>query len=211
MGGAPNLAALTWALIRMCSYMSQNHPFVVAIGGVKGVGKSSVLLRLSKAYPCIKVRYLSREIEQFSLNAFGHGFASFNQEDRRAVRHEVGLKISKELMSDNGVILMDCHYTDSSEDLSNIIQPQSVVVIVQLFAFADANTDTVLQRRKSDLSRKRILNPLDIDKSRESELNAALRLSAHTGKGFYRLDFSGSHEDNMFEILRMLKMNAIDL
>ena len=146
---------------------------IIGIVGVRGVGKTSLISSIcEKTSDLVYSIYMSEELKKYSLAQTQKKFFENTIEQRDRLRHEFGKNLINVLQEQNGPILLDLHLTDIREGQRKIIQPESLLKIINRYIFLDASDETILSRRKSGETRGRSLDITSITQERTAELTA---------------------------------------
>jgi len=153
---------------------------LIAVCGLRGIGKSTVLQRLKELDPSIRVVFMSRELKAFSLKITERDFFEHDVPTRDVLRELFGSDLIGRLKDDGGTVVLDIHFTDIRESADKIIQPQTLIQDITAFIVLDASNETIVERRIKDkeLSLGRSLAIVEIQRERESQLTAAQKLAA---------------------------------
>jgi adenylate kinase len=153
---------------------------LIAVCGLRGIGKSTVLRRLNELDSSIRVVFMSKELKAFSLKITGKDFFEHDVLARDDLREQFGSDLIGRLKDDGGTVVLDIHFTDIRESADKIIQPQTLIQNITAFIVLDASNDTIVERRTKDkeLLLGRSFAILEIQRERESQLTAAQKLAA---------------------------------
>lgn len=166
--------------------------FVVAVGGIQGVGKSTIVPRLPNYLPSVEIVPTSRVLAD---HASQHGYGDFHAlpvEEKAQVREAVGsLLLQRIEASPNDIFVLDWHYMDIREGVLSI-QPDSLVGRVDAFIILEASPETVLTRRVNDPTRTRDLDLNQIRAERDGQLMIARGLASRQGRPLFRVPNEGS-------------------
>jgi len=95
----------------------------LAVGGAKGVGKTTALKGLQELSPA-QVVYVSAELNKFSLTKNSKRLSELHISERDDVRKEYGEGLAEKLTkSSDNKVYVDLHYTDIREDPDKILHP----------------------------------------------------------------------------------------
>lgn len=164
---------------------------IIAVGGARGVGKSTTLSFLSQNTG-EKVIFVSQELTKFCLHETGRGLFSYSSEEKDILRESFGeYLINKFLEQRTGRFILDLHYTDYREGHDKVIQPECILERISKYVILDASSNSILRRRHFDSNRVRDLDLKLIEVERISERKAAERLAAYYKKPFYLFSTEG--------------------
>ncbi len=180
---------------------------LIAICGLRGIGKSTVLQRLKELDPSIRVVFMSRELRTFSLKITGRDFFEHDVPARDVLRERFGSDLIGKLKDDGGTVVLDIHFTDIRESADKIIQPQTLIQNIAAFIVLDASDETIVERRTKDkeLLLGRSLAILKIQRERESHLTAAQKLAAEHQRPLFFVSAETTVDEICTEIRRDLE------
>ena len=152
--------------------MIKSETLLVAVGGVSGVGKSTILRHLAGSASGITCRFTSHELQELSLTWTGQEFHEHNESGRDHLRQALAQLIVASLFQEKSQVLLDCHYVDINEDRNKIIQPEVLLRHLTMALFIDASTEQIMRQRRSDKNRIRSLSLKELQDERTAELTA---------------------------------------
>ena len=180
-------------------------PEILAVGGAKGVGKTTALKELQKS-PQTQVVYVSAELNRFSLTKNSKRLSALHISERDEVRKEYGEGLAEKLTkSSDNKVYVDLHYTDIREDPDKILHPALFLSIVNYFIIMTADLEVIHERRSAGTTRKRELNLEKIKTEQDSELNCVTRLAHRYGKTLTQINAALSIAEIISLLLKIPK------
>ena len=179
---------------------------IVHIGGVSGVGKSTVLRYLERLAPQeVCIISASSILNQISTARFGSEFK--NLEDKKKV--EVRIDAVKKIQNFGcAVVILDSHYVDKSNGKFVPIIPLEFANVIDLHIVIEAEYEQVLERRLRDTDRLRSLKLGDIKIEAEAEKDEAFRIARSNSKDLYLINNSEPHETAK-ELINLLRKDKL--
>lgn len=157
-------------------------PEILAVGGAKGVGKTTVLKHLQELSQH-QVVYVSSKLNSFSLAKHSRRLRELDVPKRDDVRKEYGEILAERLAKNSSNrVYVDLHYTDIREDPDKVLHPALFLSIINCFVIMTADLEVIQARRLADETRTRELNLEKIKAEQDSELNCATKLAASYSK-----------------------------
>jgi adenylate kinase len=142
---------------------------VVALGGVRGVGKSTLVEAFIRARPSFEPISFSDRLWAKAKPVDGGDFAGLPFARRHQLRSEVDLEVLMYLRSAGRPVLLDMHYTDYNEHERRLIHSDILFGAVDWLILLDAPAHVIRSRRRSDVSACRSLDTAAIERERQSE------------------------------------------
>jgi len=184
-------------------------PEILAVGGAKGVGKTTALKGLQELSPA-QVIYVSAELNRFSLTKHSKRLSELDIPKRDEVRKEYGEGLAERLIkSSDNKVYVDLHYTDIREDPDKILHPALFLSIVNYFIIMTADLEVIHERRSAGTTRKRELNLEKIKTEQDSELNCVTRLAHSYGKTLTQINAALSIAEIISLLLKIPKGTVI--
>lgn len=184
----------------------RKESFLVAVGGARGVGKTTTLKNLAIKNPDFRVISLGEELNNLSINKLGKSFFDIEIVEKDIIRKEHGNDLISRISPLPNVFLLDLHYTDLREKEEKIIQPEIILQNIDVFVFFDAEKELILHRMLVDSEKRgRIQSVSYIERDRIAEMVAAKSLAEKYGKTFFYLDTRSPVEETTLELHRFLE------
>lgn len=159
---------------------------VVALGGAKGVGKTSLALMLKKKHPEIRVFNCGKILRDLSCRRFNKEFKRLNINDRNILREECGEEIIKNFSCVN---IIDLHFGEPENGKYQSVIPRSLLDKITHFVMLSADAHKILERRRRD-KKNRKLDIKNIINNSMGEKKIVEMLSKKTGIEFISVDNS---------------------
>jgi len=159
---------------------NEHNLFLIAVGGIRGVGKSSTLDRALQLFPKIEVIHVGDRLKEFSVAQTGIYFFDHADSTKDIIRESFSISLLESLLGGIPTFL-DLHFTDIDEEPEKSLQPNIFVKEFRHFILLDASDSTILERRRLDLSRERHMTVNSIRHERDSEFKA-IQNAAHMHK-----------------------------
>lgn len=153
----------------------------VAVGGARGVGKTTVLRAVQCARPETRVVHMSHELTLLTRKA---GYLSFRDLDvniKRDLREELGRELCHGVLLADGTTLLDLHYVDLDE-AQRLIQPAELLALVDVFVVLEASLAAMHARRTSDATKRRSVDIARIEAEQAAERGAMQELAGRYGR-----------------------------
>lgn len=151
---------------------------VIAVGGPKGVGKTTVLEKIVKQQPEWQLIKVSQELLYLADNAW----SDLLVEQKDEIRKIFVQKLLKNLPEN---LILDLHYIDLREGAEKCIQPKELINICTHFVVFLAPAELILKRRKKrDKDRFKELNLAEIKQESMAEFKMAKKLAKENKKPF---------------------------
>lgn len=179
---------------------------LIAVGGTRGVGKTTILRRLASSYPEVRVIFMSDELKRYTLEKTGRGFFDHDIPSRDRLRREFGMELIKKFEIMKGIVLLDLHFTDIREGQDKIIQPGELLQEISALVLVEAPSETILARRQLEELRGRKLSLEDISLERASELKGAITIASQFNIPLMRVNAEGTIEEATLEIIHALRL-----
>ena len=184
---------------------------VIAIGGVKGVGKTTLLKNLESVLsnePPTEVVYGSSKLNEIALKEYSK---SLNELSSRQTEYVHSLFLDYIEKDRSSVTFVDMHYADVVDGKIKNLVSQRSGNMYDIHIFLDAPAEEILNRRINDKSRLRNLTISDI----YTEINAEKTIAENTAREYNKklCYFSNIEIKNAIdEIIKIVKMEFnIDL
>lgn len=179
---------------------------MIAVGGARGVGKSTTLGLLTKLDPEIDLISLGDKLNDFSLRQTGTSIYDVSTPAKDQMRKAFTEELILGVQQNDGCFLLDLHYTDIREGVDKIIQPEVLIKNVDNYVVFDADAETIAQRSLNDpKKRNRITNLAYIEMDRFAEVSAARYLAEIYHRPYTYIDASHHPEDVVAELHRSLE------
>lgn len=193
----------TMELGKMATPTEQMRLFT--IGGVQGVGKTTVLAKLRQVDPQIEVIFVSKELETLSIAVNGQPFSKQELQERGRLRQTYADILETQLRSSSQPTLLDLHYIDPREDASVILHPPKLLSNISVFILLDAPDEVIVDRRSKDTTRERTPVLESIRSDRESQYLALHRLTSTYHRPGIVIPANQAVDDIISELLRYIR------
>lgn len=154
---------------------------LIHVGGARGVGKTTVLSRLSSAD--IKVVSLSSLLQYLAKRDFKKEWRDTYNDERIMLRKNAVLEISK---INDKLVILDSHYVDVAKGYPVTIFPQELIEMVFCHIIIEAPPASILSRRIADKKVSRVLALKTIEMEVQSERVVAIEI-AKTNSAIFHL------------------------
>lgn len=183
----------------------EREPLLVAIGGPRGVGKTTVLKHLVAYNSDFRAVFMSDELRVLCHKKLSKNFFEATIEEKDQSRRLHGEQLIARLSRESSTFLLDLHYTDITEREGKIIQPDVVLRHINVFALLDAMSDVILERMLNQEARGRVQSISSIENDRISEITVAENLAARYDKPYLYLNAEGPIETVAFGLYGLLQ------
>lgn len=173
----------------------ENELLLFAVGGPRGVGKTTVLKHLVFHHSDLSAIYISNELRVYCDQQLGRNFFELPVEEKDLVRKQHGEQLIARLSHKSGTFLLDLHYIDVTEGAEKIIQPEVILQHISVFALLDASNSVISERISGQEPLGRVRSISHIEKERNAELRAAKRLANQYEQPYLYLDTTDLIED----------------
>jgi adenylate kinase len=158
------------------------------VGGISGVGKTTVLRVLESAYggtASLSVVYMSKEIDVLSASKYGKAFYDMTPAEKLEVHKSLAVKISS---TDAQIAILDSHYTHIDESTFRVdcLLSDPMREICNCYVVLRADAKDILDRRINDILKHRNSHDVrTIAKEETIEITEARRVSEETSVHLY--------------------------
>ncbi len=173
--------------------------------GIKGIGKTTLIKAILEEIPNIDYLIGSQILRQLVGPRFDN-FDYFSEEEKQKYREKAIEYMTKKQNETQKDILVDGHttlYNPISKEPENVFTELDCQFFTNLILY-EVNALTVLERRKSDSFKKRILNLSIIKREISFERENSENIAKKYGMQMHYLD-EGSQNNLNIEIIKILK------
>lgn len=179
---------------------------IVYIGGVRGVGKSTLFSNLSFHYPMISLSYEKVKISEKMLELLQRKKLIRKYEELETVnmkaKDDARLDSFKETLKNQKNLLFDGHYAVASSCGYSYGIPLEVIKNIDYFVLLYHDPRVILERRKKDASKKRNLNLYEIELDLKIEKTFANFYANSTGANLMEIQ---NDENAIIKVAKLLK------
>lgn len=176
----------------------------IALGGPRGVGKTTVLSALQRLQSDVNVVHVSRELTKLAGLHGVERFRTLPPALKVEIRAEFARTQVEAVRESSRPTIFDLHYIDVDEG-TNCIQPHELLEHVDAFVLLEADLPTVLERRRTDASRNRSLDPLRVIQEHEAELVMMRALASRYSRPHFQIENDGAVADAAHRILHLIE------
>lgn len=171
---------------------------IIAVGGPKGVGKTTILEQTINQLPEWQLIKVSQELLRLTDNSWRSLLVARKDETRQLFAQELLKNLPDKL-------LLDLHYVDLREGAEKCIQPAELINSCTHFIVFLASDEVILERRKKrDKDKLKEINLKEIRQEGIAELKMAQKLSADYKKNYFIFDSSGEVNENVKNLKNLL-------
>lgn len=172
---------------------------IIAVGGPKGVGKTTVLEQAINQLPEWQLIKVSAELLRLTDNSWSNLSIGRKDEMRQLFAQELLKNLPNKL-------LLDLHYVDLREGAEKCIQPAELINKCTHFIVFLALPELILKRReKREKDRSKELSLVQIREEIIAELNMARKLAEESKKTYFVFDRSSSEiNESVKEFIKFL-------
>jgi|GEM_PF-3107878 len=132
--------------------MLLSNRYIIAIGGPKGVGKSTLLKSLHSHYPHLQIIPVGSELKRVARAEFHKSFLSLPLHNRRAVRNQFARSVVKMQYS----VILDMHFGEFEDEGYPCIIPPLLQKYITQYVLLTASPSTLYTRRHQRTSTSRL-------------------------------------------------------
>ncbi len=125
--------------------------FTIAIGGPKGVGKSSILHNVIRFFPGFTIISSGSVLQKVSQAQYGLNFVDLPREAKRVVRRTY----TEGVMKETAHTLLDIHYGEFEDGGYPCVIPELLLPHITHFVLVMGNSEAILNRRSHDSKERR--------------------------------------------------------
>lgn len=185
---------------------------VVYVGGIKGVGKSTLFSKLLAHSLVIDMGYERAKVAEkmFELLQIRGVIKQYEELETINIelQNEVRLNAFKEILKNQKSLLFDGHYAISSPYGYSYGIPLEVAKKIDYFILLYNSPRVILERRRKDAFRKRELDLLKIELDLRVEEAFARFYAEITGKTLIKIRTDNKALDKMIKLLKEVSENA---
>jgi adenylate kinase len=157
---------------------------IIHVGGAKGVGKTTILKKLSRYFKKrtgedISLITVSEFLSNLAVSQFNKKWSDLTETERKTLRE---VAIQHFTSNESSVIILDSHYIDLKDGKPIDIMPDEFKRLIDIHVILEAKPEEILERRIKDGSKQRELDVSIIREEAEAEREAALRIAKELGK-----------------------------
>lgn len=157
---------------------------IIHIGGVKGVGKTTILRAFPEFYrektnKEISIVHASELLARLAKENFNKNWSDLNVSEQKSLREEAVRQIKE---NPAPLVLLDSHYIDLKNGEPVSIMPDEFKKLIDVHVVLEASPEEVLERRIKDGSRKRDIDIDLIKKEAVAEKEVAQKIGTEFGK-----------------------------
>lgn len=185
---------------------------VVYIGGIKGVGKSTVFFKLLAHPSIIDLHYKRAKIAEKMFEMLQARRLIKRYEELETInielKKEIRLRVFQEVLKKEGNLIFDGHYAISSSYGYSYGIPLEMVGKIDYFVLLHHNPKVILERRKKDTSKERDLSLKKIELDLILEEALAKFYASITGKTLIRIKTDNKAPYRLMNFLKEVNKNG---
>jgi len=124
--------------------MISSNRFIIAFGGPKGVGKSTLLQNLILHYPHVQVVPVGRELNRLAQSKFHKSFLRISIKERLRVR----LSLAHRIIKKRGSVILDMHFGEFEDEGYPCSIPSMLRKRITHCILIIASPEIILKRRQ---------------------------------------------------------------
>lgn len=131
--------------------VSMPTKIIVAVGGAKGAGKTSLITLLSAWFPDFKIYQIGKKLQIMSKKSYATNFVNLKNQQKWKLRNKLADEISKDPASK----FIDLHYGEFENEGYPCVIPEKLICSLTHAVIVKCPIDLVRSRRMTDIKKRR--------------------------------------------------------